>query len=138
MTICYPLEYRSTVLQTQKGVARRIDKTKNNKFGTGYSYTIIRDYVQVSILWSTFELFKEYFKENYIHDPVLSSAAASFNAGALSAVVSYPLDLVRTLKISYENEYRKTSGWQIVKNVYKESGARGFYEGKNHAKLNKE
>lgn len=102
--------------------------------GTGYYYTIIRDYVQVGTLWSSYELFKEFFKENYLYDPVLSAAAASFTAGGLSAVVSYPLDLVRTLKITFESEYRNKTGFQILKRVLRESGFRGFYEGKKSLK----
>lgn len=129
MTLCYPMEYRSTVLQGQFGIAKSIDKAKHSKMGTGYYYTIMRDYVQVGTLWSSYELFKEFFKENWLHDPILSAAGASFFGGALSAIVSYPLDLVRTLKITFENEYRAKTGVQILKEVVRESGFRGFYEG---------
>jgi len=64
--------------------------------------------------WPVYETFKPYINNNYVADPVLSSSLASFCASAVGATLSYPFDLVRTLKIIYEKDYAKERSLKII------------------------
>jgi hypothetical protein len=48
----------------------------------------------------------------------------------VGATLSYPFDLVRTLKIVYEKDYAKESSMKILKMIIQERGWKGFYDGK--------
>lgn len=51
----------------------------------------------------------------------------------IAATVSYPADILKTLRISYEKEYSKLSNTQIFRNVYNEGGYRAFGDSKQPA-----
>jgi len=81
--------------------------------------------------WPVYETMNPYIRNNYISDPVVASSVASFFASAIGATISYPFDLVRTLKILYEKDFAKENSYKILKMIIKERGWKGFYEGKN-------
>jgi hypothetical protein len=80
--------------------------------------------------WPVFETMKPYVRNNFVSDPVLASSIASFFGSAVGATISYPFDLVRTLKIVYEKEYAKETSIKILQKIIQDRGWKGFYEGK--------
>ena len=129
VTISYPLEYRSVALQSMSGYQSRLNKSFNRNMMTGYSNTIGRELVLTVGFWPVYELFKEYFKQNFIHNPVLSSSASSVVSSFASSLIAYPFDLVQTLKISHESEYSGKSSLSIFRNLLRQKGMRPVLQG---------
>lgn len=104
MSIAYPFDYKANALQGSGGKAGKLAKSNKNFF-TGYSLTLKRDLAFNLAFWPVYETMKPYINNNFIDNPVIASSAASVIASAVGAVMSYPYDLVRTVKIVFEKQF---------------------------------
>lgn len=114
MSLAYPFDYQANALQGATGRTTKLSK-HNKKFYTGYGLALKRDLAMNLAFWPLYETMKPYIRNNYVSDPVLASSIASFFASVVGATISYPFDLVRTLKIVYEKEYAHESSLEIIK-----------------------
>ena len=130
MSIAYPFDYQANALQGGSGRTTKLSK-HNKRYYTGYALALKRDLAMNLAFWPVYETMKPYINNNYIDDPVIASSAASFFASIAGATLSYPFDLVRTLKIVYEKDYAKESSTKILKMIIQDRGWKGFYEGKH-------
>jgi hypothetical protein len=130
MSIAYPFDYQANALQGASGRTTKLSK-HNKRYYTGYALALKRDLAFNLAFWPVYETLKPYINNNYVENPVISSSIASFFASAVGATLSYPFDLVRTLKIVYEKDYAKESSIRILRKIIQDRGWKGFYEGKN-------
>ena len=88
-----------------------------------YNYIATRDGIFTMTMFCILPEVKKYMQR---YDNVYAEKVANFGVCMMCAVLSHPVDTIATnLQKTHEN----TSGWQIAKNIAKESGVKGFYKG---------
>lgn len=130
--MCYfPFEYRATKLYGEAKFQTKVQKTAGTSaFSSLYSIAG-RDLIFTAMFWPTVERSKLLLRE---HTPLqregivmpLSSIIACVIAGS----ATYPWQLVKTMRVSFELEYKDKNFVEIFKDMYKSSGTKGILSGK--------
>lgn len=129
--LSFPFEYRATILTGQAKRTTKIDKKKNSKITTGLSSIMIREYLFSMTFWPIMENSKIIFREHLgVENEVALYFGGSIVACLVSGTLTYPPEMIKTLRISFEKEYGALSSSQIVRNVYNEGGFKAILDGK--------
>ena len=119
----FPFEYHATVLQGQASRATKINRQVNSNLSTGLGAFVLREYLFTMAFWPVAENTKSLLHSKFgITNHIVLQTTASVAAGLVAATISYPADMIKTLRISYEKDFSKLSNAEIFKNVYKEGG----------------
>lgn len=114
-----------------------VNITRNDgyqEFLKGTSISMARGVVLSTVELTVYDTFKGVFKTKEGLD-LRASFLSSLVASLSGALVSYPLDIIRTLYMYENSGGAMNSGrglkqmQKIVKNVYQNGGVRGFYQG---------
>ena len=129
--ITFPLEYKSIALYGQKKFTTKIDKSVNKNVFTGLFSMYLNNVLFSVMFWPLAEMAKKYIKNRFnIEKEYYVMPLSALVAGQVCATVTYPFDLIRILKISYEDRYGGKTGLSILKDIYKTGGLKYFFAGK--------
>jgi hypothetical protein len=120
-------EYK-TLRQSFKNVTRN---DGYQEFLRGTSLSLIRGIILSTVELTVYDTFKGLFKQKEGLD-LRASFLGSIAASLSGALVSYPLDILRTIYVCEKREEGKSGLKQmgnLAKNVYQTRGVRGFYQG---------
>lgn len=120
----------STLRQSFKNV-KKTDGYQ--EFLRGTSLSLARGIILSTVELTVYDTFKGMFKQKEGLD-LRASFLGSLAASLSGALVSYPLDILRTLYVCEKREENPRSRGmrqvgRIAKNVYQMKGVRGFYQG---------
>ena len=95
---------------------------------------MIREYLFSMTFWPVMENTKYLMKKHLgIQHEVALYGGGCIAACLISGTLSYPAEMIKTLRISFEKEYANLSSTQIVRNVYNEGGIKAILDGNfNH------
>lgn len=97
LTITFPLEYLATLSQ-----ANMESKVKN--ISHGFGYTMYRELLYSACFWTIQEnLYRK--AKKFVESDRTAYVASSFFSSIVSAVISYPFDLLKTWKISFPERF---------------------------------
>jgi hypothetical protein len=97
---------------------------------TGFWAMANREMMFTSVMWTCNENLREIVRDRHLgisnFNINLLSAVVS---ASLSALVSFPFDLSKTLRISYPEKFRGVGTGEMFKIVYRENGVSGLTAG---------
>lgn len=131
--MCYfPFEYRATILQGETKFHATVGKnTGRSAFSSLYSIAG-RDIIFTAMFWPIVERSKKFLKENTpLKREGVIMPLSSIIACILAGSATYPWDLVKTMRVSFELEYKGKGFVEIFKDMHKNSGVSGMLSGKN-------
>lgn len=108
-------------------------KTLTSQFGirgiyVGLPTIAIADGIFSCAFWGVFPLIKHY-ANNYSENQTLSSFTAGVGAGLPTAILTHPLDLIKTVQHQHADEKGKNGFIHCVKEIYSKYGSVGFFRG---------
>ena len=127
--ISFPLEHHMTLMMSK---AKREYSLFSKKSYRGFSSTFIRDILYSGYFWFVSQNLQNFLKssnliENQLALPILGGISGAF----VSSVLTFPLDLVKVLKVSFDGNYRNMSNLKVFQNVVKQEGLSSLYPSKN-------
>jgi Mitochondrial carrier protein len=98
---------------------------------TGLGSLIVREYLFSLTFWPVMENTKLFLRDHAgVQNPVVLDCVGGMVGCLISSTISYPADMMKTLRISFEKKYADTSTVNMFKMVYKEGGSKAFLDGK--------
>ena len=132
--VSFPLEYKATVLFGQKTFTTQVNKAVNKSFFTGFIPLYLNN-VSLSVLfWPVCESTKLFLKTRVgVQKEGYLAPTSAFLSCLICGVLTYPFELLKTLKISYEDRYGGKSGLRILKDLYRAGGIESLTAGECHS-----
>lgn len=129
--LCYfPFEYKATVLYGKAEFKTKVKAQKGTSAFSSLGGIAGRDLVFTAMFWPVVERAKIFLRES---TPLQSEAVvmplSSIIACLVSGTVSYPWQLVKTMRVTFELEYKGKSSMIIIKDIYARAGASGLLSG---------
>jgi len=138
-TVTAPLEqlrvlYQTMYTKTQtptvmKGLSQIYNQHGFTSLFRGNSISVVMNMLEQSMRFSIIEYSKTHFEDEFGHIPPHNLLLIGVMTGILSTLILYPMDVIRIRVISTENRENKHKVYNMVKNMYKTTGIKGFYSG---------
>jgi len=137
-TIIYPFDYWKTIQQSAAG-RNSLSVPKIGPPVAGYIAFLQRDVLFSGIYWILTENTRQFIKylrnnsQEGTYDSkttlIISNAIAGGFSGAVAAITTLPLDVIKTRRQLYPTEYEKTSNFRILSDIYKNQGFSAMFTG---------
>lgn len=126
--IVVPVDRIKIIMQNKETMTKSLFTPRS--LYKGFSITLFRETPGFGIYFSTYTKLTENFNQS-------KNLTKSFVFGSVSGIVSwifiYPSDLIKTKFQAVKTTQSTSSIIQVIKNIYKENGIRGYYSGFNLA-----
>jgi len=129
--IAFPFEYWKTLQQSSVGLSQKSGVKLGTKINAGFGTLLGRDLLFSGLYWVLVENIRRQVKvwsqqnEEGYQDKgslLLSNVIAGSLAGAISASVTLPLDVVKTRRQLNPRDYKKKSTIRVLKDIYYNEG----------------
>lgn len=130
MVCSFPFEYKATILYGQSEFKTKVNITKGmSSFSSFYSIAA-RDLVFTAVFWPVVERSKVFLREYtpFKRESVVMPLSSIIGC-LVSGTLTYPMEFVKTMRVTYELEYKHKNFLTIFKDVYSTSGCTGLCSG---------
>jgi solute carrier family 25 protein 39/40 len=136
--VAFPFEYWRTLQQSTVGGSAKAGFRLGMKINSGFFSLLQRDLLFSGLYWILVENIRREVKswnqvneEGYLDKRtlLLSNIVAGGTSGAICAIVTLPLDVVKTRRQLHPKEYKNKSTWNILKGIYYKEGPQSLLAG---------
>jgi len=138
-SLIFPFDYWKTKQQSLEGHGVKISNKLDRGLRSGYGALLQRDILFSGIYWILVEntrRFIKYMRRNLREDTyedhttlLISNAIAGGFSGGVASIFSLPLDVVKTRKQLYPQDYYAQSNYSILYDIYHKEGLASLFAG---------